>query len=43
MVAPTSKNTQDATTAQEYCVTIILGNITPETVDDLEEELGEYQ
>ena len=40
MVAPTSTTTWDAITAQKDCVTRILGNITPEAIDDFEEELG---
>ena len=40
MVAPTSTTTRDAITAQKDCMTRILGDITPEAIDDLEEELG---
>ena len=40
MVAPTSKTTWDTITAQKECVTRILGDITLEAIDDLEEELG---
>ena len=40
MVAPIRTTTRDAITAQKDCVTRISGNITPEVINDLEEELG---
>ena len=40
MVTPTSTTTWDTITAQKDSMTRILGDITPEAIDDLEEELG---
>ena len=40
MVAPKITSTRDAIIAQKDCMKRILGDITPEAIDDLEEELG---
>ena len=40
MVAPKITTTQDAITTQKDCLARMLGDITPEAIDDLEEELG---